>query len=468
MYIGKSLLMLYFGSQKSVEHAHGALSEIGKDILQQTKDLLLQLADGKAQISAENIDLCIDLAYSYQHSVPYREREQATKLVKKIVVPLQQRLNDLNKLKNINQVAYVLNHKKLAAKLSPEEMLVMSQTIDDDETNSPKLNQRLKQQLQSRALLKYSSMSANEINQSPVNQNFVNMFGLKYKNKQPSYNSGMNHTQNDESSKASVEPQEKVSVLSSLANSFRSLKDSLSDKMRHLKYSMKRFYYRHEYKFAALSFLLIGVGTYKASQYIDQEQQNAINAYNIRNYPTNDAASNVDSQDKTADFVYEQAKLQQTTKNATQAKQSAASKAQIKHGSSESLKTSVHDHDYFDSALTIHLKSAQAVQKLYDKIDSLAAKGAIQFANGTNTKRYAHAFTMYRLIRPYSAENKAIQDLLNGGKVDKGYINALVLKAGERGSGVKPDNNSIKTSNFDAASKALQLQHLANLKKLSR
>ena len=144
MYIGKSLLMLYFGSQKSVEHAHGALSEIDKDILQQTKDLLLQLADGKAQISAENIDLCIDLAYSYQHSVPYREREQATKLVKKIVVPLQQRLNDLNKLKNINQVAYVLNHKKLAAKLSPEEMLVMSQTIDDDETNSPKLNQRLK------------------------------------------------------------------------------------------------------------------------------------------------------------------------------------------------------------------------------------------------------------------------------------------------------------------------------------
>ena len=160
--------------------------------------------------------------------------------------------------------------------------------------------------------------------------------------------------------------------------------------------------------------------------------------------------------------------MQQTTKNATHAIQSADSKAQIKQGSSESLKTSVLDHDYFDSALTIHLKSAQAVQKLYDKIDSLAAKGAIQFANGTNTKRYAHAFTMYRLIRPNSAENKAIQDLLNGGKVDKGYINALVLKAGERGSGVKPDNNSIKTSNFDAASKALQLQHLANLKKLSR
>ena len=70
---------------------------------------------------------------------------------------------------------------------------------------------------------------------------------------------------------------------------------------------------------------------------------------------------------------------------------------------------------------------------------------------------------MYQLIRPNSQENKDFQSLLNGQSVDAAYINNLVIKAGTKGQGVKPDNNSITTSNFDQASSQLQMQHLHNL-----
>ena len=39
------------------------------------------------------------------------------------------------------------------------------------------------------------------------------------------------------------------------------------------------------------------------------------------------------------------------------------------------------------------------------------------------------------------------------------------MKAKAKGEGIKPDNNSIKTSNFDKAGKSLQIQHLKNLQK---
>ena len=89
-------------------------------------------------------------------------------------------------------------------------------------------------------------------------------------------------------------------------------------------------------------------------------------------------------------------------------------------------------------------------------------------SEGMDTKRYAHSFTMYKLIRPNSKENKAIENLLNGGAEEASYIDALVKQAGAKGSGVKADDNSITTSNFARASQDLQQKHLQNLRSFSR
>lgn len=443
MFMNTASLKMFFDAQKSV--TYGGSGSMNKYILAQSQDVLQGLADGSVEINASDIDLCIELARCYAKSVSGENRKMALDLLRKILAVGRKRQDILQKMENIHHVAYVLNHKKLAAQLSPEEMMVMSNTILQDKQNSPKFNQRLMQQLNSRALCKYASMSDKEICDSKINQNFVQMFGLKYKSKSRHNNGNFRTITNAVLAQEPVV--KKKSFMTRCAEKFKNFKYNISTSLTKLKHKVAHFYRQHEYKIATFSFFLIGVGTYKASNYLEKEQTKA--AYNqIQSSYTHDDA-------KSADFSAERAKIMNAQKNDTQNKTEAT----------------VVDHsmrDYYDTALLIHLKSVQAVQKLYHKIDSLAASGAIHFSQGTNAKRYAHAFTMYELIRPNSVENKQIQQLLAGEKVDAEYINSLVLKAGPKGNGVKPDNSSIKTSHFDQATKSLKLAHLANLKSVSR
>ena len=443
MFMNTASLKMFFNAQKSV--TYGGSGSMNKYILAQSQDVLQGVADGSVEINASDIDLCIELARCYAKSVSGENRKMAFDLLRKILAVGRKRQDILKKMENIHHVAYVLNHKKLAAQLSPEEMMVMSNTILQDKQNSPKFNQRLMQQLNSRALLKYASMSDKEICDSKINQNFVQMFGLKYKSKSRHNNGNFRTITNAVLAQEPIV--KKKSFMTRCAEKIKNFKYNISTSLTKLKHKVAHFYRQHEYKIAAFSFFLIGVGTYKASNYLEKEQTKA--AYNqIQSSYTHDDA-------KSADFSAERAKIMNAQKNDTQNKTEAT----------------VVDHsmrDYYDTALLIHLKSVQAVQKLYHKIDSLAASGAIHFSQGTNAKRYAHAFTMYELIRPNSVENKKIQKLLAGEKVDAEYINSLVLKAGPKGNGVKPDNSSIKTSHFDQATKSLKLAHLANLKSVSR
>lgn len=443
MFMNTASLKMFFDAQKSV--TYGGSGSMNKYILAQSQDVLQGLADGSVEINASDIDLCIELARCYAKSVSGENRKMAFDLLRKILAVGRKRQDILQKMENIHYVAYVLNHKKLAAQLSPEEMMVMSNTILQDKQNSPKFNQRLMQQLNSRALLKYASMSDKEICDSKINQNFVQMFNLRHKSKSRHNNGNFRTITNAVLAQEPVV--KKKSFMTRCAEKIKNFKYNISTSLTKLKHKVAHFYRQHEYKIAAFSFFLIGVGTYKASNYLEKEQTKA--AYNqIQSSYTHDDA-------KSADFSAERAKIMDAQKNDTQNKTEAT----------------VVDHsmrDYYDTALLIHLKSVQAVQKLYHKIDSLAASGAIHFSQGTNAKRYAHAFTMYELIRPNSDENKKIQKLLAGEKVDAEYINSLVLKAGPRGNGVKPDNSSIKTSHFDQATKSLKLAHLANLKSVSR
>ena len=443
MFMNTASLKMFFDAQKSV--TYGGSGSINKYIFAQNQDVLQGLADGSVEINASDIDLCIELARCYAKSVSGENRKMALDLLRKILAVGRKRQDILQKMENIHHVAYVLNHKKLAAQLSPEEMMVMSNTILQDKQNSPKFNQRLMQQLNSRALCKYASMSDKEICDSKINQNFVQMFNLKHKSKSRHNNGNFRTITNAVLAQEPVV--KKKSFMTRCAEKIKNFKYNISTSLTKLKHKVAHFYRQHEYKIAAFSFFLIGVGTYKASNYLEKEQTKA--AYNqIQSSYTHDDA-------KSADFSAERAKIMNAQKNDIQNKTEAT----------------VVDHsmrDYYDTALLIHLKSVQAVQKLYHKIDSLAASGAIHFSQGTNAKRYAHAFTMYELIRPNSVENKQIQQLLAGEKVDAEYINSLVLKAGPKGNGVKPDNSSIKTSHFDQATKSLKLAHLANLKSVSR
>ena len=443
MFMNTASLKMFFNAQKSV--TYGGSGSMNKYILAQSQDVLQGLADGSVEINASDIDLCIELARCYAKSVSGENRKMALDLLRKILAVGRKRQDILQKMENIHHVAYVLNHKKLAAQLSPEEMMVMSNTILQDKQNSPKFNQRLMQQLNSRALLKYASMSDKEICDSKINQNFVQMFGLKYKSKSRHNNGNFRTITNAVLAQEPVV--KKKSFMTRCAEKIKNFKYNISTSLTKLKHKVAHFYRQHEYKIAAFSFFLVGVGTYKASNYLEKEQTKA--AYNqIQSSYTHEDA-------KSADFSAERAKIMNAQKNDTQNK-------------TEATVVDRSMRDYYDTALLIHLKSVQAVQKLYHKIDSLAASGAIHFSQGTNAKRYAHAFTMYELIRPNSVENKKIQKLLAGEKVDAEYINSLVLKAGPRGNGVKPDNSSIKTSHFDQATKSLKLAHLANLKSVSR
>lgn len=443
MFMHTASLKMFFDAQKSV--TYGGSGSMNKYILAQSQDVLQGLADGSVEINASDIDLCIELARCYAKSVSGENRKMALDLLRKILAVGRKRQDILQKMENIHHVAYVLNHKKLAAQLSPEEMMVMSNTILQDKQNSPKFNQRLMQQLNSRALWKYASMSDKEICDSKINQNFVQMFNLKHKSKSRHNNGNFRTITNAVLAQEPVV--KKKSFKARCAEKIKNFKYNISTSLTKLKHKVAHFYRQHEYKIATFSFFLIGVGTYKASNYLEKEQTKA--AYNqIQSSYTHDDA-------KSADFSAERAKIMNAQKNDTQNKTEATT---VDHSM----------RDYYDTALLIHLKSVQAVQKLYHKIDSLAASGAIHFSQGTNAKRYAHAFTMYELIRPNSVENKKIQKLLAGEKVDAEYINSLVLKAGPKGNGVKPDNSSIKTSHFDQATKSLKLAHLANLKSVSR
>ena len=443
MFMNTASLKMFFDAQKSV--TYGGSGSMNKYILAQSQDVLQGLADGSVEINASDIDLCIELARCYAKSVSGENRKMALDLLRKILAVGRKRQDILQKMENIHHVAYVLNHKKLAAQLSPEEMMVMSNTILQDKQNSPKFNQRLMQQLNSRALCKYASMSDKEICDSKINQNFVQMFGLKYKSKSRHNNGNFRTITNAVLAQEPVV--KKKSFMTRCAEKIKNFKYNISTSLTKLKHKVAHFYRQHEYKIAAFSFFLVGVGTYKASNYLEKEQTKA--AYNqIQSSYTHDDA-------KSADFSAERAKIMNAQKTDIQ-------------NETEATVVDRSMRDYYDTALLIHLKSVQAVQKLYHKIDSLAASGAIHFSQGTNAKRYAHAFTMYELIRPNSDENKKIQKLLAGEKVDAEYINSLVLKAGPKGNGVKPDNSSIKTSHFDQATKSLKLAHLANLKSVSR
>ena len=434
-------------------------------IIRQSHTLIQDLLDNKIEIDPKDINLVEDLAYSLRRVMPRRQQPQIKQYLHRISAlkqTVQQQQQHQQSLRNLSVVETTLNNKKQARNLSLTELMIIQQTLQAAPTDKKTL--RLKQQLDSYARLKYAELKSTEsFNRlNPFHQEFVKSFDLTHVQIKQSVST---NTVANKTSHSSSIATPKIGLFSKLKTSFRNLGENIAQFGRRTADFFETAYHKGKnwvfIGVMAAASVMLGKGIYKEAtyQYIPPSHPKTEN--------TKAAQASVADTTKTKDFQQALAEQKDSVKPATQNKQKTPAVKVAQTTSKVSSATTPNQTqlsgDYYDTSLEIHLKSKAKVAALYHKIDSLAAKGLIKFSQGTNTKWYAHAATMYQLIRPNSQENKDFQSLLNGQSVDAAYINNLVIKAGTKGQGVKPDNNSITTSNFDQASSQLQMQHLHNL-----
>lgn len=422
-------------------------------IVEQSIEFIEKFLSGENVINPGDIDKVSDLIDMVHHTSDKKLRLKMNQLYHKFEekkAELNRRNENVKKFEDIKYVEKALYNKKTARALSPEELLAAKATLDNVQANGSQY-QKLAQKLNSYALLKYSDLKNNDefLPSNPVHQQLRDDFGLQHVRLSQTFSrQPVNMV-----AQPVIKKVEKISWLKKLKDNVKNRVEKISDWAEEKKDYLHYLYRRHEIKIAAGSFALLGVLFVK----IMNQEPKAASYYPEQNHNTETKApapAQVQDTAQTVDFVQAAQALKKTETSAQETEQN-------KNGTV--METAING-DYYDTALEIHLKSKQKVLSLYHKIDSLAQSGKIKFADGTNAKRYAHAVTMYRLIRPNSAETKAFEKLFGGEKIDSGYLNNLVLKAGEKGTGVKPDNNNIRHSNFDAASKILQAKHMQNLR----
>ena len=440
-YIGANTLNMILNGQRSILGCPLNSFEAQK-FTKQTIDLLDGFLSGEIEINIKDLYILEDILSALHNTTRGDYRQKAEIYASKIAPIIQKKQEFFYKLNDVNFVAFVLNNKKMARNLTPEELLKAYQTITTNTQTSSRLTSRLEQQINSYALLKYAELKTSRRALS-ANKKFIDTFNLEHK-KVTQISKSLVLMSDTSVAKDTPKSENKFIAF------WNKAKNSISKKIDKMRHKIKKFYYKHEAKIAVASFALLGLFGYKMYNMTNNSSPYA----NNHSFSTNVKSNTYNQMDKTADFTKEAQKLSSNTPN-KEVKQDTDTQKTVITG------------DYFDTALEIHLKSQENVQNLYNKIDALAEDGKIKFADGMNTKKYAHAFTMYNLIRPNSDENKKIQNVLKGGTENPELINRLVLKAKDNGTGVKPDNKSITNSNFDMASKALQQQHLKNLKSLS-
>ncbi len=422
------MLKMYIGSQKNIPFSyqkHG--NEVFDAINEQTYALLRQFASGEKEITPEEETLINDLIDAYHHSSNPKQRLEAEKLHHIINKKISHTKDTIKRLQNVGGLNSLLSNKKEMRNMSTYEFLVAFETIKTLPAQS-RLRRNLEQRLKSYAQLKYNSMNEKK----EQNKKFEETFNLKHTPMQKTKTQEKIKIQN--TNKQIPQKQQKL-FFAKVNTALEKIKSTV----KQIKHRIKKFYYKH---FATIAIGSVAATAVIGGKIVNMTNEQSQDFYNSYNYSTTKNQIQKQKQETAADFTKEAQKIKQSE-----------NKTQIQG-------------DYYDTSLEIHLKNKKAVQTLYDKIDSLAQAGKIKFSQGTNTKRYAHAFTMYQLIRPNSAEYKQIKNLLNGGTENAEKINQLVVRAGAKGQGVKPDDNTITTSNFDNASKVLQMQHLKNLQRM--
>lgn len=438
-WVGKETLDMIYRSQQSVNLKYiPERLKIEDAIVSQSIEILEDYAQEKAIIAEADMPYMEQTAKSLLRILRGDAYRKIFEIYQKLNKDMAKFKENKAMLKNFENVVSILNNKRQAREMSMENLLQAKETLEADTGHSFKQKQRSMQQLQSYALIKYGEMKQKcDMNFEPY-KNFVTSFNLSHQVK----------------TTPTVKMAKKEKTIASQHNKKNKLalwvdkgKTTILKGIYKVKDAITDFYYRFEPYIAIGAIAMTGIVGWKLAKNVSDEA----NQFNEKTQQFAPSAMKKYYQEKNIDFA---------AAKAEQEKQKAESENYVKVQG----KTII-EKDYYDTSLQIHLGSKESVQKLYDKIDFLAQSGKIKFAEGLDTKRYAHAFTMYNLIRPNSAENKAIQNLLNGGQENPDLINRLVMKAKAKGEGIKPDNNSIKTSNFDKAGKSLQIQHLKNLQK---
>lgn len=431
--MSKQTLNMFAQSEQSlsISYRPGRV-EVEDSIVMQSIDVLEGYIKGEVKIAESDVPTLERMAKHLLHILRGPLYQKVFAINQELSKTMLKIKEDKAKLANFDKIVSVLNNKKQAQNLSMENLVQAKKILEADSEHSFKQKQRPMQQLQSYALTKYAEAKQSCTTDYEPYKIFVSTFGLAHqkanvfvKNEKPIVNEKIEN------------PAKKQNAVLGF---WQKGKDAIASKFKQTKKKIKRFYDKYEPLIALGALLTVAVGGWKAmkSAATDESLTPYRATQNVVQTPVDTLKT-----EKTADFSKAQAEM--TAKKEMKQKQTVVAS------------------DYYDTSLQIHLGSKEAVQKLYSQIDSLAQAGKIKFAEGLDTKRYAHSFTMYKLIRPNSAENKAIQNLLRGGNENPDLINRLVLKAKAKGEGIKPDNNSIRTSNFDNANKGLQLQHLKNL-----
>lgn len=356
----------------------------------------------------------------------------------------------------------ILGNKKQAAKLSSDDMIMISGLLQDVTTYS---TVKLKDKLRSFAVNKINLTLKGKMAADENFDRLVSVFGTHQQKKQLEHF----YKRND-----LIAKQKKSKSL--MPSKFKFNKDLFKNAWR----SVKRV------AVVAGVTLLGYIGIKSGHDVINNEtkqnpvemntdlqKQFAVSQSEInKTIDFNQAQANLVAHNQNQEVSLQDSITKADTPHQDEVKQKVQKKADIEHKISVQKNTQTSDvaqaqaetlsledayKESHQASVKLHLGEKKS-QNLYNALHRLEKDGKIDFDKGTNLDWYAYSYTMYKVIAPYSNETRLFEDFLKGKIVDKSAINDLVIKAGRDGTGVK---GSGSYSAYDNASLQVQKDYQA-------
>lgn len=445
----------YYDTQVNIPHKYNPNDYFGschRLIEEQSASFLSNYISGKYLLTPD----ALDLMNSYLSIMRRSSYNGITKQLKQAREKLHQdekqvKLNAINRHKEeelIKRSAVshfsILNNKKEAKKLSSRGLLLIADLLKEQDYSTKRLNDKL----HSYALLRIEKTLKGELFVDEDFERLVRTFGTNQQ-KNMIYNRKKQGKLVVSPIASTVSPQPKQPVKHKKSQWF------------------KRFWKKAKHALVASGIVILGVfgGKYayenlsQASENTNNDKDNFAVVINPdQNTVSDDTIPTLPSiaQENTPNTE----DIQTIKEEQNQTPDTISENSKVLQDAQDSLNSAYRER--FDSALEI-LIGKEARDLLYAEVDKLAQDGKIVFKEGTTREWYAHAFTMYNIITPYSEENSLIQKLRAGENVSSETIHALVIKAERSGEGVKGTGSH---SAFAKAKPNLQKRHINNRQKV--
>lgn len=424
-FITKKEMEMYLAAQANIPHHYNTDDYFGQCSLvveQQSEYLLKKYAEGKFELSPEAMELMDDYLHILTHSEYAGIKKHLKEAVKKFShAQKQAKLEAIQKHKDEEKKANfiashfsILDNKKVMAKLSSHDMLLLSDALESETRYSTK---RMKDKMRSYAMLRAEKVIKGEMT---ADDGFAELT-RRYGSYQQKNFVQTRLTKKDEQ----ISNQEDTPVITP---------------------KKKKSWVNRALKAAKRAVVVAGIAV--VSLIGGKALFNTLSCDVAKGMPEKDKQETTFTPKK--QVVVTPVEQQKTT---TEKQDSVSPEFQkVLDNLNKAYK------DRFDSALEIHLGTEKRDQ-LYQQIDKLAQDGKIEYKDGTTREWYAHAFTMYAKIAPNSDGKKLIDDLLAGNNVDKTQINDLVVNAKRDGTGISGTGSY---SAFDNAPQEVQKKHINN------